>query len=233
MTFSDRGELVSLWDIAPYHSSALAVTSDNEVLDFGRKDGDGEYPTIMRYSATRQTLGGILDSNLLDADGWFSVIDRTYGPPALRVVGKTVYICIPSDRMAFEFALDGTMIHSYRLGNFLERMKLSYNFGQVAAARFTFSASGKIFFELTGWAKMSKDSASPPIYDRLIVSLDPGNLTWSSWRIKGNDSTTRVFLGLNPDDSLVIHEILDSRHDVIVVQNDPVLFRASGSQPTP
>ena len=56
---------------------------------------------------------------------------------------------------------------------------------------------------------------------------------WSSWRIKGNDSTTRVFLGLNPDDSLVIHEILDSRHDVIVVQNDPVLFRASGSQPTP
>jgi len=199
LTYDETGTLRKVWDVKPYHHHRVAADSAGNVFALG-DGGSGDYPLIIKYSASGEVLKEFLPSGLFSAKD--SVVDLTSpnGEPQLFVKSDHLHVWIASTRELFTFSLDGVLLSTTSLSAAVQSIADLSGGSQVRFLGLRLDSNQRIISQVQLWPKDQKRSTGVA-----LARINP-NGSFDSWiePISGGD--VHRFLGLTTNDKTVFLE---------------------------
>jgi hypothetical protein len=152
LVYGRQGQLLKLWNVAPYHQHLIASDATGNIYAFGdRIDiGNGvkapDYPLIEKYSADGKVQAEFLSRKAFNLD----VTDASpqTGLNRMQIVGGELVLLLTSVKQVLWFKLNGTQERQVGLAKVLNDVSTVYGGSPVEVMGFAVLANGGYLAEL-------------------------------------------------------------------------------------
>lgn len=116
LIYTGTGTLMSVWDVNPYHHHRVAADSDGDVFALGDSlTATGDYPLVVKYSASGEVLGEFLSSSLFPGKDAVVAMTSPNGEPQLFVKNGRLHVWVAATLQLITFSLDGVQLSATSL----------------------------------------------------------------------------------------------------------------------
>jgi hypothetical protein len=152
LVYGRQGQLLKLWNVAPYHQDRITSDAMGNVYAFGERIdvGDGpkaaDYPLIEKYSADGKVQAGFLQRKTFDANVTHSSPDS--GLNRMQMVGGELVLLLTPVKQVLWFNSDGAQERRVSLEKVFKDISAAYGGSPLETMGFVVLANGGYLVEL-------------------------------------------------------------------------------------
>ncbi len=173
LTYGKQGQLLKLWNVAPYHQHLIASDATGNIYAFGdRVDiGNGakapDYPLIEKYTPDGKVNAEFLFRKTFNTDVTDAIPNA--GMNKMQIIGGQLVLLLTSAKQVLWFNSNGTQDRQVSLEKVLNDVSVAYSGSPVEVMGFAVLGSGGYVVELR---VLPKDAAKAPPVLLVRVSND-------------------------------------------------------------